>query len=91
MWEPLLFLVLLAYLVRWVAQGWAGRGSPELEAQHTAEIARLRDDVDQLLAQVTRLQDEQAFLTRLLAEGGHGAGALPPPPQAPQPTEPESP
>jgi hypothetical protein len=47
----------------------AGRGSPQLEAQHTAELARLREEVDTLTAHVVRLQDEQSFMMRLLVEG----------------------
>jgi len=73
-----------------VAQGWSGRGTPELQAQQTAEIARLRDEVDQLQQQVARLGDEQAFLTQLLARGQQAAPALPAPPAAPEPTDPES-
>ena len=40
------------------------------EPAHTAELARLREEVDQLTAQVLRLQEEQSFTMRLLAEGG---------------------
>lgn len=90
MLEPVLFLLILAWLARWVAQGWSGRGNPELQAQHTAEVARLRDEVDQLQQQVTRLSDEQAFLTQLLASGKQAAPALPAPETAPEPTDPES-
>ena len=64
----LLLLFVVAYLGRWVASGWsdARRIAPAQEA----EVARLRDEVDLLTAQVSRLTDEQQFLMRLLADGG---------------------
>ena len=75
-----LFMALvLAYLTRWVVAGMGSGARTEIEARHTAELARLREEVDQLQAQVLRLTDEQTFLTQLLAEGGgRPAGALPP-------------
>jgi hypothetical protein len=76
-WEAALFLLLLAYLVRWVASGIGGREAGRLDPAHTAELARLREEVDQLTAQVLRLQEEQSFTMRLLAEGG--AARTPPP------------
>lgn len=83
---PFVVMVLLLGLVaRWVIQAFGERGNPELEARHTAEIARLREEVDQLNSQVLRLTEEQSFLTRLLSEGATGAdaGRLPPAPAAP--------
>jgi hypothetical protein len=76
--STLLLLLLIAYLGRWVLSGTGNRGDRQLEAQHTAEIARLREEVDQLTAQVVRLQDEQAFTMRLLT-GGERTPALEPP------------
>jgi cell division protein FtsB len=93
-WEVILVLFVLAYLGRWAASGWQGRGGNQLEAQHTAELARLRDEMDQLTATVVRLQDEQSFTTRLLTESGRGpAAALPGPDAAPDvpTTNPEKP
>lgn len=79
-----LMLLLIAYLARWVVSANGRGGDRQLEAQHTAELARLRDEVDQLTAQVARLQDEQSFTTRLLTEGGAPpAAGLPPAPGAP--------
>lgn len=82
--STLILLLLVAYLARWVLST-NGRGTDrQLEAQHTAELARLREEVDQLTAQVVRLQDEQAFTMRLLTEGGSGPAAeLPAAPEAP--------
>lgn len=79
-----LLLILIAVLVRWVLPGTAGRGDRQLEAQHTAELARLRDEMDQLSAQVATLQEEQSFTMRLLTQGGEPASAaLPPAHEAP--------
>lgn len=89
----LLLLLLIANLARWVLQGAGGSGDRQLEGQHTAELARLRDEVDQLTAHVLRLQDEQSFTMRLLSEGGERPSpALPPADAAPQtPTKTEMP
>ena len=83
-WEVALLLLLLAYLGRWVLSGAGGREAARLDPAHTAELARLREEVDQLTAHVLRLQEEQSFTMRLLAEGG---GARPAP--APEAGEPE--
>ncbi|HEX8904085.1 MAG TPA: hypothetical protein VF771_04545 [Longimicrobiaceae bacterium] len=85
MWELILILCVVAYLTRWTAQGWSGRSGGQLEAQHTAELARLREEVDTLTAQVVRLQDEQSFMMRLLTDGRGGDAALPRPEAAPDP------
>jgi len=81
MWELILILFVVAWLTRWTAAGWANRTAPQLEAQHTAELARLREEVDALTAQVVRLQDEQSFMMHLLTDGRQGGSeaALPPP------------
>ena len=84
LWEVALLLLLLAYLGRWVLSGAGGRDAARLDPANTAELARLREEVDQLTAQVLRLQEEQSFTMRLLAEGG---GARPAP--APEAGEPE--
>jgi len=77
--STLLLLILVAYLARWVLTGTGARTDHQLEAQHTAELARLREEVDQLTAQVVRLQDEQAFTMRLLTEGDARPSAQIPP------------
>jgi hypothetical protein len=86
--STLILLVVLAYLARWVASGWGERGRTEIEARHTHEIARLREEMDQLQAQVLRLTDEQSFLTRLLAEGRAPPEGELSPPEAAAPDEP---
>jgi hypothetical protein len=75
-WEVAVLLLVVAILVRWVAAGVGGRDAARLDPGHTAELARLREEVDQLTAQVLRLQEEQSFTMRLLAEGG-GAARVP--------------
>ena len=75
--ELVIVLLLVAYLGRWVLSG-AARGATQLDPAHTAELARLREEVDQLTAQVMHLQEEQSFTMRLLAEGAAArAAALP--------------
>ena len=77
-WEVVLVLMVVAYLTRWVASG-KGREGARLDPGHTAELARLREDVDQLTAQLLRVQEEQSFTMRLLGErGGAQAPVLPP-------------
>ena len=70
LWEVAVLILLVAYLMRWVGSGRSGREAGRLEPVHTAELARLREEMDQLTAQVLRLQEEQSFTMRLLAEGG---------------------
>jgi len=67
--EVAILLLVVAVLVRWVASGVGGRQAARLDPGHTAELARLREEVDQLTAQLLRLQEEQSFTMRLLAEG----------------------
>ena len=74
-WEVALLMLLFAYLGRWVVSG-SSRDAARLDPAHTAELVRLREEVDQLTAQMLRLQEEQSFTMRLLAEGG-GAARVP--------------
>ena len=83
-WEVALLMLLFADLGRGVLSGATGRDAARLDPAHTAELARLREEMDQLSAHVARLQEEQSFTMRLLAEGG---GARPAP--APEAGEPE--
>ena len=79
----ILLMILVAYLARWVMSANA-RGDRQLEAQHTAEIARLREEVDQLTAHLLRLQDEQSFTMRLLTRGEEPPAPGPAAGEAPQ-------
>ncbi|HEU0052932.1 MAG TPA: hypothetical protein VFQ39_07130 [Longimicrobium sp.] len=88
-WILLLFVA--AVLVRWAASAWGPGSDRELPAAHTAELARLRQEVDQLTATVVRLQDEQSFMTRLLTDGSGRAGEAGAHPAAPEPETPENP
>ena len=91
MLEIALILLLVAYLGRWVLSGAAGRESSRLDPGHTAELARLREEVDQLTAQVLHLQEEQSFTMRLLAEGGAARAATLPAGDAAPMTDTEKP
>lgn len=87
----LLMVLIVAMVARLVLTGVGMRGgNPELEARHTAEIARLREEMDQLQSRVAQLADEQSFLTRLLAERDSPAGELPPPGAPPSDPNPET-
>ena len=62
------FIFVLAPL----ANAWASRlerGLPPDTTKALADVDRLRTEVDQLTAQVTRLQEEQTFMVRLLSDG----------------------
>ena len=81
MFSVLIFIVVLAFLARWV-HGWSTAG-PAIAPHYEAEIARLRGEVDDLSAQVLRLGDEQQFMMRLLTEGERAPRPeLPPDPQS---------
>lgn len=45
------------------------RGLPADSGASPAELARLREDVERLSAEVSRLNEEQSFMVRLLSEG----------------------
>jgi hypothetical protein len=80
MFSVLLFIVVLAFLGRWI-HGWSS--APALAPHYEAEIARLRGEVDELSAQVVRLSDEQQFMMRLLTSGENRAAAELPPTDPP--------
>jgi hypothetical protein len=77
----LLILAFVAWLFRSVIATW--RAVPTLQPHFEAEVARLREEVDQLNAQLAQLTDEQQFMMRLLNAGqpDEDAGAPPQPPQ----------
>lgn len=92
--STLLVLALLFWLIR-SSTGWGGGDDRALAAAQAEEIRRLREEVDQLNAQMLRMGDEQAFLTRLLTEGSAPRDAGPPPGgdagAAPETAKPENP
>lgn len=54
-----------------IAKAYADRLSRELPPEamkRLAEVSRLREEMDQLNANVARLQEEQSFLLRVLSE-----------------------
>ena len=89
MWEVFLVLLIVAIVAGNRRRQW--RGPVELAAPgQTAELARLREEVDTLTAQVLRLQYEQSFMMRLLTSGaGEAAPAGPPDAQAPPAAQPK--
>lgn len=71
-----------------LAKAYADRMSrtlPPPDPAAQAEIGRLREEVDHLSAEVTRLSDEQSFMLRLLAPGERASLATPEPPHPPIP------
>jgi hypothetical protein len=73
---PLLILLFVAWVVRWVlVEGNPNRG---VRPGADPEVARLRGEVDELSAQVRRLDEEHAFMLRLLTESDKPAATLPP-------------
>ncbi|HYJ81013.1 MAG TPA: hypothetical protein VEW03_15480 [Longimicrobiaceae bacterium] len=92
MFSSLFLLLLFIYVARLVVSGRGERGGrTAIDPGHTAELARLRDEMDQLQAQVLRLTEEQSFLMRLLTEGGgRPAAAIPPAAEAGENPQPEN-
>jgi hypothetical protein len=86
MFSALFWLLVVAWAVRWVVTAWRAPG-PALQPHYEAEVARLREEVDQLTAQLMRLGDEQQFMMRLLTDGqpAEDAELLPQPPQPENP------
>jgi hypothetical protein len=82
----LFWLLVVAWLARWALGSWHP-GRPALQPHYEAEVARLREEVDQLGAQLAQLTEEQQFMMRLLTEGRAeaDAAALPRPPQPENP------
>jgi hypothetical protein len=69
----LFWLLLVAYLARWIVSEWGERSAARLSPAADAEVARLRAEVDDLAAQLRRLSEEQSFMVSLLSEGGRRA------------------
>jgi hypothetical protein len=77
---PLLALLLVAWVVRRVmTEGYLDRGLGRGTGPDP-EVARLREEVDDLSAKVRRLSEEHAFMVSLLAPGSEppavGAGPV---------------
>ncbi|HET6232996.1 MAG TPA: hypothetical protein VFE05_23165 [Longimicrobiaceae bacterium] len=77
--DVLLVVVVLSFLGRFVHSAWQGGSERAFPAE--AELGRLREEVDQLNAQVRRLAEEQSFMVSLLSAPDRArleAGAPPP-------------
>jgi hypothetical protein len=66
----ILLLFAIIFVLAPVAQAYAKRlNPPDVPGVKPGEIARLREEMEMLASQVSRLQDEQSFMLRLLSEG----------------------
>jgi hypothetical protein len=66
----LLILILIVFVLAPIAQAYAKRlNAPEAPSMLPGEVARMREEIDQLAAHVNRLQEEQSFMLKLLSEG----------------------
>lgn len=64
-----LLLIAIIFVLAPVAQAYARRlNPPDVPGVKPGEIARLREELEQLAAQVSRLQEEQSFMVHLLSE-----------------------
>jgi hypothetical protein len=69
----LLVLAIIIILAPLVSAAARRLERPALPGASSADVARLREELDQLTAQVNRLQDEQSFMIRLLSDGERSA------------------
>jgi hypothetical protein len=73
----LILLLAILFILAPVAQAYARRlNAPDVPGVKPGEVARLREELEQLAATVSRLQDEQSFMVKLLSEQ-RPTGSLP--------------
>jgi hypothetical protein len=66
----ILIIFAMIFVLAPIAQAYAKRlERPELDPGAVNEIARLREEMDRLVTQVNRLEEEQSFMVHLLSEG----------------------
>jgi hypothetical protein len=68
----LVIILAIVFVLGPIAKAYAERISRDLPPgadPSPAELARLRDEVERLSAEVSRLHDEQSFMVRLLTDG----------------------
>lgn len=68
----LLIIFIMIFVVAPIAKAYADRISRELppgDSASSAELGRLKEEVERLAGEVERLQDEQSFMVRLLTDG----------------------
>jgi hypothetical protein len=83
--STLFWMFFAAWLIRWAISARAAGAT--LQPHYEAEIARLREEVDQLNTELARVNEEQQFMMRLLSDGQTGRDAELPG----QPPQPENP
>jgi hypothetical protein len=66
-----LLILTVIFVLGPIARAYADRLSrePPESLDRTREVARLREEVERLALEVSRLQDEQSFMVRLLSDG----------------------
>jgi hypothetical protein len=68
----LLIILLMVFVLGPIAKAYADRISRELPPGsdiNAAELARLREEMERLTAEVARLHEEQSFMVQLLSDG----------------------
>lgn len=74
----LLFLAIIIVLAPLASAAARRLERRELPGASPADVARLREELEQLSAHVNRLQDEQSFMIRLLSDEERSARTLRP-------------
>jgi hypothetical protein len=65
----ILLIIAIVFVFAPVAQAYAQRlNPPDVQGVKPDEIARLREELELLSAHVSRLQEEQSFMLRLLSQ-----------------------
>jgi cell division protein FtsB len=69
--STLLLILVMIFVLGPIAKAYADRISREIPPGsdiNAAELARLKEEMERLAAEVARLQDEQSFMVQLLSD-----------------------